>query len=279
MQPFFSIITVAYNPGEKLKKTIESVQAQSFEDYEVIVKDGGSSDGSSDFLQEILTPEEQITEEITSTVESCFRLIVCPDKGIYDAMNQGIAHARGKYLLFLNCGDYLADPEVLRQVASIIGMEEKPAIYYGDTFSRKLHTEIASPPEINAFTCYRNVPCHQACIYEKSLFLDKQYDTSLSIRADYDHFLYCYFVRKAYMKYLSFPIVSYEGDGVSEQEENQKLDHLEWQSVMRRYMSESEIRRYERYMRLTLVTLRKKMAENKFFTGIYHEIKRIVYKR
>ncbi len=268
MEPFFSIITVSYNAGEKLLHTIESVQKQTFKDYELIIKDGGSTDHSLDGISE--TPEG---------AEPSLRILVSEDAGIYDAMNQGIEASRGRYLLFLNCGDYLADEQVLQHMASIIGMDERPAIYYGDTFSRKLRTEIASPPEITPFTCYRNVPCHQACIYERSLFLDKQYDVSLKIRADYDHFLHAYFERHADMHYVSFPIVSYEGDGVSEQEENKALDHKEWQMVLRRYLSEAQIRKYERIMKLTLAPLRKKLAENRIFTGIYHEIKRIAYKR
>lgn len=93
MEPEFSILVVCLNPGDKLKKTLESIRGQTFGGYEVIIKDGMSSDGSRTYA-------EALQKEIPS-----LRFIEKEDTGIYDAMNQAAAQARGKYLYFLNCGD------------------------------------------------------------------------------------------------------------------------------------------------------------------------------
>ena len=99
---FFSIIVVSLNPGERLKQTLLSILNQTFTDYEVIIKDGGSKDGSTDFLQKegILDNNPQI------------RYITQPDESIYDGMNQALSYVNGKYVQFLNCGDLFYDKDV-----------------------------------------------------------------------------------------------------------------------------------------------------------------------
>jgi len=101
-QPLLSIITVCKNDLENLKKTHESIAAQTFSDYEIIVVDGGSNDGTTEWLQ--------------STSRKEMRFISEPDNGLYDAMNKGIAMAKGTYLNFLNAGDIYYDEDVLSAV-------------------------------------------------------------------------------------------------------------------------------------------------------------------
>ena len=94
-----SIITINYNNRDGLQKTIESVVSQSFKDFEWIVIDGGSNDGSRELI-------ERYAESISYWVSE-------PDKGIYNAMNKGIKASNGDYLLFLNSGDSLCDEYVI----------------------------------------------------------------------------------------------------------------------------------------------------------------------
>ena len=139
----FSIITASYNPGDKIEKTIHSVLEQTFRDYEIIIKDACSTDGSVENL--IRKPE--VEKEIAS---GKIRLFVQPDQGVYDGMNQAITQAGGDFLLFLNCGDTLHDAEVLQKVEKFLQTEVISAagekeqsreerikeIVYGDTFCR-----------------------------------------------------------------------------------------------------------------------------------------------
>ena len=103
----FSIITVNYNNCEGLRRTIESVVGQTFRDFEFIVIDGGSTDGSADVLR-------QYDDRITYWVSE-------KDGGIYNAMNKGIACATGNYLNFMNSGDCFYAPDVLLRVSAVVG--------------------------------------------------------------------------------------------------------------------------------------------------------------
>ena len=98
----FSVIVVCLNAGQKLHDTLESILAQDYKDYEIVVKDGGSKDGSI---------EKMVQNE-------AIQLFVENDKGIYDAMNQAVAHAKGEYLIFMNCGDRFHDGTVLSKAAA-----------------------------------------------------------------------------------------------------------------------------------------------------------------
>lgn len=99
-----SIITINLNNCEGLKKTMESVFAQTFKDFEYIVIDGASTDGSRELI-------EQYADYFAYWVSE-------PDTGIYNAMNKGLVKAKGEYVLMLNSGDWLANENVLEAMAS-----------------------------------------------------------------------------------------------------------------------------------------------------------------
>ncbi len=263
----FSIIVVCLNPGEKINITMESILSQTFGGYEVILKDGGSTDGS-------VEPWRDKTVFVQGE-----------DSGIYDAMNRAISNAGGDFFLFLNCGDTFADDRVLERTASFIGeriSEKKDVgrmVFYGDTYSGANRALIASAPSITGFTCYRNIPCHQSCFYGASLCREKPYDLSYRIRADYDHFLWCYYRAGAGFAHMGFAVSSYEGGGYSESRENKKRDKEEHRLITRTYMKKSSLLLYRTLMACTFSSLRSAAAESRFFSSWYHKIKRILYKK
>lgn len=271
----FSIITVCLNSGEKLKMTLESVLQQTCTDWEVVLKDGGSTDGSVEQWQQ---------EAVKIPGAERVKVFVEKDTGIYDAMNQAVAHATGEFVLFLNCGDVFPDNEVLEKTLQLIEMEAKAGtdlsnlVLYGDTYSEKNAVVIASAPEITGFTCYRNIPCHQSCFYARSLCVKKPYDLQYRIRADYDHFLWCFYEAVAKMRYMNFAVASYEGGGFSESKENRKRDKQEHKQITAAYMGKGELFRYKAIMAVTLAPLRRAMAESMVFSGVYHWVKEKVYR-
>ena len=272
----FSIITVCLNPGEKLNATLDSVLRQSCRDAEVILKDGGSVDGSVTKWQ-----KEHAADPDAGRV----RVFVEKDNGIYDAMNQAAARAEGEFLLFLNCGDVFPDGEVLERTRKVLeeeqaaGTDMERLVLYGDTCSGKNHVTIASAPTITGFTCYRNIPCHQSCFYSAALCRGKPYDLKYKIRADYDHFLWCFYKAKARMRHMNFPVASYEGGGYSESRENRERDKQEHRRITADYMGKLELLKYRAVMAVTLAPLRRALAESSAFSGVYHGLKERVYRR
>lgn len=269
----FSIIIVCLNPGEKLKDTFESVKNQTFRDYEIIVKDGISKDGSVEKLSE---DERELLE---SPVAPYLKVISKKDTGIYDAMNQAVAEASGEYILFLNCGDSLYDEKVLEKIAGVINESPDCGIYYGDTFCEKTADLVTAPGKITGFTCYRNIPCHQACFYHRDMFEKKKFELEYRIRADYDHFLYCYYIKGATPLYAGITVASYEGGGYSESKENRKRDRLEHEIITSEYMTNAELLKYKAAMAATLAPVRSYIANNPALSGMYQNFKKVLYKK
>lgn len=275
MVPFFSIVVVCLNPGDKLKKTLESIQKQIFGDYEVVVKDGGSQDGSIEALGEFWEKEK-------------FHLVTCKDCGIYHAMNQGLAQAQGKYVYYLNCGDFFYSEDVLTRMAEFIRSFEETdergdilwGIYYGNIFERLTGQKVASNPHMDDFGCYRNVPCHQACFYSRELLCAHPFEDSFQVRADYEQFLWSYFAvdkeHKVRFAYTDLLVADYEGGGFSETKENRRISALEHKKITEMYMPGERVR-FRVMMLLSLAPLRKYLAENKATAGFYNRLKGLVY--
>lgn len=116
-QPILSIITVTYNCKDDLEVTLESILNQTFKNYELIIIDGGSKDGTLDTIKRY---KERINFWVSES-----------DHGIYDAMNKGIKVAQGSYLQFLNAGDLFFKKDSLQKV---FFEYEKYDVIYGDIY-------------------------------------------------------------------------------------------------------------------------------------------------
>lgn len=280
MHPFYSIIVVCLNPGNKLRETLESIEKQSFRDFEVIVKDGGSKDNSLEYAKELAAQAGNI------------RIVQKKDTGIYDAMNQAAKEAVGRYVYFLNCGDCFYSESVLGRMADFIAAKEnanEPGIFYGNIFERLTGQQVTSNPHIDAFGCYRNVPCHQACFYDRRLLLAHPFETGYQVRADYEQFLWCFFQGSEKFSnglksgesfyYTELLIVDYEGGGFSETKENRKLSKKEHREITQKYIPKGQLFKFKLIMWVTLAPLRTKLAENEKTAGVYNRLKKLLYLR
>ena len=268
-KPFFSIVVVALNPGERLKKTLESIVNQTFTDYEVILKDGGSTDGSLEKLQKqgYFDDKNQIVIQQRK------------DKSIYDGMNQALSLVKGRYVQFLNCGDYFYSDRVLKEVADFIEtVEQQRVIFYGNQYNQQQNSIVYSAPQINDFTCYRNVPCHQVCFYDYRLFEKRAYELRYKVRADYEHFLYSIYEENAVGVSMPIVIASYEGGGFSETKENRKQSALEHKEITLKYLGKGKVMKYRLIMWMTLAPVRTLIAESPALSGVYNGVKNVIYK-
>lgn len=267
MKVRFSIIVVTLNAGDKLIKTIESIIEQDYDNYEIIVKDGLSNDNS------IVELEKLKNEKIAIHSQK--------DTGIYDAMNQGAQYASGDYVYFLNCGDYFNSKQVLSKTSAIIDEYEennRPGIVYGNILQRTTGQMVMSNPQIDAFACYRNVPCHQTSFFKRELVLEHHFRTEYKIRADYEQFLWCFFEKKTSFRYFDLIIVDYEGDGFSETKDNLKLSKKEHKDITRQYMSKGQLFKYRFIMIATLAPLRTAISKNQKTAKFYNNFKKLIYK-
>ena len=281
---FFSIVIESLNPGQKLVKTLQSVLRQEYGNFEVILKDGGSTDGS---LKEEADGSLSVAWPGQSVSDSRVHIFRSPDKGIYDGMNQALVHINGDYVLFLNCGDSLYDSRVLSRTAALIEKAEeerdtrlraRPFLFYGDQYNEKQRSRVCSAPKLNDFACYRNVPCHQVCFYDASLFWERGYDTDFRVRGDYEHFLYCIYERGAEAVHLPVLVSSYEGGGFSETKENRKRSALEHKVITRYYLGHRKSACYAALMLATLAPVRTKIAENPYLAKGYNAVKTAIYR-
>ncbi len=207
--PKLSIITINYNNLEGLKRTVESVVNQTWQEFEYIVIDGGSTDGSTVYI-------ESQSEHIDYWVSE-------PDKGIYNAMNKGIAKATGEYLLFLNSGDYLNDAMVLEK--NHHHLKEKEIIYFNIKEIREDLLRIKKCPEQITFSymCKDSIP-HQSTFIRKSLFkIIGSYDENLKIVSDWKFFLIAFGKYNATYQYIDDDFSTFYLDGISSHNDNYQL--------------------------------------------------------
>ncbi|SCX82164.1 glycosyltransferase family 2 protein [Flavobacterium caeni] len=208
--PKFSIITINYNDHEGLKKTIGSVIGQTFKDYEFLVIDGDSTDGSKHILS-------QNASRITYAVSE-------PDSGVYNAMNKGIRAAKGEFIIFMNSGDLFHDPEVLAKADALIDGQHD--IYYGDVIVKKPNSERHKtyPNKLTFAYFYTNALCHQATFIRRQLFFDHfLYNEDYKIYSDGEFFLYTICKIGVPYKHIDLTVAIYDFTGISSNPKYEKL--------------------------------------------------------
>ena len=262
---FFSIVIVSLNPGQKLMKTLQSVLRQEYGNFEVILKDGGSTDGS---LKEEADGSLSVAWPGQSVSDSRVHIFRSPDKGIYDGMNQALVQVLSRVAERIEKAEGERDTR----------LRARPFLFYGDQYNEKQHTPVCSAPKLNDFACYRNVPCHQVCFYDASLFWERGYDTDFRVRGDYEHFLYCIYERGAEAVHLPVLVSSYEGGGFSETKENRKRSALEHKVITRYYLGHRKSACYAALMLATLAPVRTKIAENPSLAKGYNAVKTAIYR-
>ena len=192
-----SIITINYNNKQGLINTIESVINQTYSDFEFIVIDGGSDDGSFEVLQ-------HYNDKIDYWVSE-------PDNGIYHAMNKGVNVAKGKYCNFMNSGDCFFNNTTLENVFKLNLTED---IYIGKA---KTDQRIISPPDNPTFNYfyYKRPINHQAAFINHRLLLKYPYDElNYKIVSDYNFFFEALILENCTYRSLDEFVVIFDATGI-----------------------------------------------------------------
>ena len=159
-----TVITVARNARNDLRRTMESVARLSYPDVEYIVVDGASTDGTVEMLEK--------SKGVRWTSEA--------DRGIYDAMNKGVTKATGEWVIFMNAGDRFASDDVIERVFSHPETDAADVIY-GDVVKRGTVCS-ASPEPVDG---HRMFFCHQSCIARCKCLIDTPFDMGHRMSADF----------------------------------------------------------------------------------------------
>ncbi|MCL2050582.1 MAG: glycosyltransferase [Lachnospiraceae bacterium] len=225
----FSIITICLNEKKRIEKTIKSVLEQNYADYEMIIVDGDSIDGTKDILKKY----EQNPH---------FQLISEPDSGVYSAMNKGINRSTGEYLLFLNSGDILNNPQVLSKVFAFMDSGEEKDIYYGRSIIVDNNNKMMRAFIFHEYSQSKMVkhffekwtPNHQAVFCRKEIMLKYSFDENFVIRADSDWFIKC-FKNKCTMASMDIMISNYLHGGMSARPKNDFVKYVEFENIFKKY--------------------------------------------
>ena len=212
--PKFSIITITFNAAAVIEPTLQSVLEQTYTNYEYLLIDGGSKDGT--------------VEKARGSGIEFAHIVSEPDNGLYDAMNKGIALASGDYLCFLNAGDAFYAPETLQTIADAATAEETlPDVLYGETAEvdearNFVRMRRLQAPERLTWRSFRSgmLVCHQAFYAKREIA--PMYDLQYRLSADVD---WCIKVMKKAKKLVNVnaTVVNYLQNGLSLQHHRASL--------------------------------------------------------
>ena len=212
MQPLFSIITVTWNAEKVIAPTLQSVREQTGVDYEYLIIDGASTDGTLQLVRDANISGIRIFSE--------------PDKGLYDAMNKGIDRSMGKYLIFLNAGDSFTSSDTLVRLAE--KSQTSPGVIYGQTQlvdSRRQvvgKRHLTAPATLTADSFKQGMlVCHQAFIARRDLV--PHYDLRYRFSADFDWCIRVLQQSPGNVYAGAEPIISFLTDGLTTQHHKASL--------------------------------------------------------
>ena len=203
MSKKLTIITVVFNDKTHIESTIKNVLAQTFKDYEYIIIDGGSTDGTLDIIKKYDKKTTWISE---------------PDSGLYDAMNKGIKLAAGEWLNFLNSGDTFYSNQILENIIKTKNIKKYDLIY-GDSIIIKKNKKLYSKAiDINSNTIKRKMGlCHQSVFVRKSIA--PFYNLKYKLKAEYNWIIDIVFkIDATRIKHITIPIVFYSVGGIGEKQ-------------------------------------------------------------
>jgi glycosyltransferase involved in cell wall biosynthesis len=214
-----SIITINHNSLKDLKLTVSNIVGQSHSNYEHIVIDGGSTDGSKEFLE---LNKRQFSYWVSE-----------PDNGIYHAMNKGITKAKGDYIFFLNSGDDFVNRNSLKKISQNLTGED--IIYFNiNQIDEKNHIKVKKVPgELTFDYLHQDLPPHQSTFFNRQLFEKLGgFDERLKIVADWKFLILALLKYNASYKHVDEIHTNFCLGGISSNEESENIMRKERNVVL-----------------------------------------------
>jgi glycosyltransferase involved in cell wall biosynthesis len=200
--PSLSIITVVYNDKVGLDKTIQSIRKITGVEFEFIVIDGCSTDGTLNVIKNNMSLISHWVSE--------------PDEGIYDAMNKGIELASGAYINFMNAGDLVSSSKCFNEALKSVECATDVDVIYGDRNYVELNGDIKLENSLEIDTVHLKMPyCHQSALYKTSSLKKFPFNTTYKYSADYNQIVEMYLAKQVFKK-VNIVICDYLAGGKSE---------------------------------------------------------------
>ncbi len=235
-----TIITINFNNTVGLEKTMKSVVGQKCSDFEYVIVDGASTDGSLDVIH-----------RYEKAFGSRLKWISEPDKGIYNAMNKGIRKASGDYVEFLNSGDALVSEDVVSKMYAALEMERYPSILYGNMLKDMVNGKIKrdrgfAGEAITLHGFYKGTLNHSPAFIRRELF-EKYgpYDESLKIVSDWKWYLQAIVMGGEKPVYTDLDVTLFDMTGISET--NKELGREERKRVLSQLIPKAILADYEKW--------------------------------
>lgn len=197
-----SIIIATFNAAKTLRDALESVRHQTFQDWECIVVDGKSTDETVEIVKEFIE------------IDSRYRYISEPDRGIYDAFNKGWKMAKGEWIYYLGADDILQKESISRIFEN--GKQLSSDIIYGNVIFKTKEKYLHKKSNTNVSHLKKHMVCsHQAVFMKKNILQDLNgFDLRYHVSADFDLMLRCYLKNKKF-QYINVDVAIFNSTGVS----------------------------------------------------------------
>lgn len=238
--PLLSIITITRNNADGLEKTLRSVWNQTRKDFECVVIDGASTDGSV-----------EIIKHYSTLFQDRMRWVSEPDKGIYNAMNKAIRMASGDYLQFVNSGDILASDDVTERMYIALENNHRPTILYGNMLKDMprgiiVRDKCFAGQEMTMLGFYVGTLNHSPAYIRRSLF-EKYgpYDDTLKIVSDWKWYLKAIVFGEEKPVYADIDVTLFDMTGISET--NKGLDKAERRQVLKEMVPNTILSDYDQW--------------------------------
>jgi glycosyltransferase involved in cell wall biosynthesis len=214
--PLISIVTVVLNAADTLERTIQSVTGQDFADFEYLIIDGGSTDGSLDIIRAYESKIHYWRSE--------------PDDGVYDAMNKAVRIARGRWVLFVGADDVIVSR--LGDIAPLL--KDERTIYYGDVYMLRRQRTYDGP--FNAYKIMFSNICQQAIFYPRRVFEVHRFDNRYKLWADHVLNMQCFGDKRFRFTYIGKLICLYNDfTGMTATTTDARFE-ADRESLIRRYL-------------------------------------------
>lgn len=252
-----SVITINFNDSKGLEKTIDSVRHQTCQDFEFIIVDGGSTDGSVNVIKR---NNDVITNYISER-----------DNGIYNAMNKGALLASGEYITFLNSGDIFHDDNVVNDVFNELGSTKNEDIVFGEVLdvAENGTSHFKFSHELSLMSLHYDVVNHSGAFIKRKLQLRHPYREDLKICSDRQFFIEAIVLDNCSYSHIDRIITKFDKTGVSSTKESDNIIAEENEAILNALLPPRIVSDYKK-TNLLLSGLTEKM------TG-YYRFSKFIY--